>query len=275
MAEITAAAVKALREQTGLPMMECKKALAASNGDVAAAKEQLRINGIKTQETRLGRETSTGRIGVYVDAAKKTGAMVELMCESPSVANHEDFRNLVTDLAKQLATGPGAKTGEELLKQPNPSKAGQTLNDTKDELFNRMREVFNVGKILRYDGLCGAYAHHDGSLGALVEVEGANADVAKDIAMHIVAQKPLVVKKEDLDASVVDKEREILTEAARKEGKPDNIIVKMIEGRLKNFYAEKVLNEQPFIKDDKQTVAQYAKAAGVTVKQFQSWQLGK
>lgn len=275
MAEITASAVKALRELTGLPMMECKKALAASNGDVAAAKEQLRINGIKTQETRLGRETSVGRIGVFVDTAKKTGAMIELMCESPSVANHEDFRNLVNDMAKQLATGPGAASGEELLKQPNPSKAGQTLADTKDEMFNRMREVFNVGKILRYDGVCGGYAHHDGSLGALVEIEGSNTDVAKEIAMHIVAQKPLVVKKEDLDPAAVDKEREILTEAARKEGKPDNIIVKMIEGRLKNFYAEKVLNEQPFIKDDKQTVAQYAKAAGVTVKQFQSWQLGK
>jgi elongation factor Ts len=275
MAEITAAAVKSLREQTGLPMMDCKKALEAAGGDVNAAKQKLREAGIKTQETRLGRETSTGRITVFVDPAKKVGTMVELKCESAPVANNEEFKQLASDLAKQLATGPGAASGEELLKQPSPSQSGKTLNDVKDDLFNRMREVFQVGRLVRINGSCGAYAHHDGSLGAIVEIEGSNLDAAKDIAMHIVAQRPLVVKKEDLDPAVVDKERSILTEAARKEGKPDNIIAKMIEGRLKNFYAEKVLNEQPFIKDDKQSVAQFAKSAGITVKQFQSWQMGK
>ncbi|MDX1964093.1 MAG: translation elongation factor Ts [Pirellulales bacterium] len=275
MAEITAAAVKSLREKTGLPMMDCKAALAESNGDEQGAIEYLRKKGIKTQETRLGRETSAGRIAVFVDAARPVAAMVELKCESAPVANHDDFKQLAADLAKQLATGPGAATGDELLTQPSPSHPGKKLGDIKDDLFNRMREVFQVGRIIRVDAPCGVYAHHDGSMAALVEITGSNMDAAKDIAMHVVAQRPAAVSKEDLDPAIVDKEREILSEAARKEGKPENIIAKMIEGRLKNFYAERVLNEQPFIKDDKQTVSQYAKSAGIAVKKFAAWVMGK
>jgi elongation factor Ts len=275
MADITAAAVKSLREKTGLPMMECKKALAASGGDEEAAIRWLREQGIKTQETRLGRETGAGRIAVYVDLAKKVGAMAELQCESAPVAGSPDFKQLANDLAKQLALGPGAKSGEELLSQSSPSVAGKTLANVKDDLFNRMREVFNVGRLTRIDGPCGGYAHHDGSIAALVEIEGGNADAAKDVAMHVVAQNPTAVSKENLDPALVQKEREILTEAARKEGKPENIIQKMIEGRLRNFYAERVLLEQQFVKDDKKTVGQYAKEAGMQVKHFVRWQMGK
>jgi len=275
MAEITASAVKALREKTGLPMMDCKNALVASKGDIDVAIRTLREQGIKYAETRLGRDMSAGRITVFADAAKNVAAMVELKCESAPVANHEEFKTLASDLAKVLATGPGAKTEEELLAQPSPSSAGQTLGEVKIDLFNKMREVMTVGRMIRANGACGVYAHHDGSFGALVEVEGTNLEAAKEIAMHVVAQKPLVVSKEQLDPAVVDAERAILTEAARKEGKPDNIIVKMIEGRLKNFYAEKVLNEQPFIKDDKLTVGQFAQKAGIKVKGFQSWVMGK
>jgi elongation factor Ts len=275
MAEITAAAVKSLREKTGLPMMECKKALAATNGDEDAAIRWLREQGIKTQETRLGRETGAGRIAVYVDLGKKVASMVELQCESAPVAGSPDFKQFVSDLARQLALGTSAKSADELLKQPSPSVSGKTLGDVKDELFNRMREVFNVGRIARIDGPCGGYAHHDGSIAALVEIEGGNADAAKDVAMHIVAQNPSSVSKEDLDPALVQKEREILSEAARKEGKPENIIQKMIEGRLRNFFAERVLLEQPFVKDDKKTVGQYAKEHGMQVKRFLRWQMGK
>jgi elongation factor Ts len=275
MAEISAAAVKSLREKTGLPMMECKKALAESKGDEEAAIRWLREQGIKTQETRLGRETGAGRIAVYVDLNKKVGAMVEVQCESAPVAGSPDFKQYANDLAKQLALGPGAKSGEELLTQPSPSITGKTLAEVKDDLFNRMREVFNVGRLARIDGPCGGYAHHDGSIAALVEIEGGNADAAKDVAMHVVAQNPSAVSKENLDPALVQKEREILSEAARKEGKPENIIQKMIEGRLRNFYAERVLLEQPFVKDDKKTVGQYVKEHGMQVKHFVRWQMGK
>jgi elongation factor Ts len=279
MAEITAAAVMALREKTGLPMMECKKALQECGGDTAQAVDWLRKQGIKTQSMRADRETSCGRLAVYVDTAKGVGTIIEFKCESPPVAGSQDFKDLANDIAKTLALGAGAATPAELLAQKSQAHPGKTLAELKDDLFNRMREVFELSRIKRIDAPCGGYAHHDGSKAALVEIAGntsaANAaEVAKDIAMHVVALAPQAVRKEDLDPAVVEKEREILSEAARKEGKPENIIAKMIEGRLRNFFSQCVLLEQPFVKDDKQTVGQLAKAAGLDVKAVENWKLG-
>ena len=279
MAEITAAAVMALREKTGLPMMECKKALQECGGNTDQAVEWLRKQGVKTQSMRADRETSCGRLAVYTDAAKGVGTIIEFKCESPPVAGSPDFKDLANDIAKTLALGPGAKTPEELMAQKSQAHPGKTLGELKDDLFNRMREVFELSRIRRIDAACGGYAHHDGSKAALVEIGGnvgaANAaEVAKDIAMHVVALAPQAIRKEDLDPAVVEKEREILSEAARKEGKPENIIAKMIEGRLRNFFSQCVLLEQPFVKDDKQTVGQLAKAAGLEVKQVENWKLG-
>jgi elongation factor Ts len=279
MAEITAAAVMALREKTGLPMMECKKALAECGGDTDQAVEWLRKQGVKTQSLRADRETSCGRLAVYADAAKGVGTIVEFKCESPPVAGSPDFKDLVNDIAKTLALGPGAKTPDELLAQKSQAHPGKTLGELKDDLFNRMREVFELSRIKRIDAPCGGYAHHDGSKAALVEIGGNTsaataAEVAKDIAMHVVALAPQAIRKEDLDPAVVEKEREILSAAARKEGKPENIISKMIEGRLRNFFSQCVLLEQPFVKDDKQTVGQLAKAAGLEVRSVENWKLG-
>jgi elongation factor Ts len=273
MAEISAAAVKALRERTGLPMMECKKALLESGGDEAVAVEWLRKQNIKTQETRLGRETSAGRLAIYTDG--KVGAMIELQCESAPVANSPDFIAFAADIAKQLATGPGAATPDELLKQPSSDKKFATLGERKDDMFNRIREVFNLSRVVRFDGPSAGYVHHSGDIAALVAYEGGDGTVAKDVAMHVTAISPQVVSKEDVDPTAIDKEREILSEGARKEGKPENIIVKMVEGRLKNFFAERVLLEQPFVKDDKQTVGAMTKKAGVKIKKFVRWQIGK
>jgi len=279
MAEITAAAVMALREKTGLPMMECKKALAECGGDTDQAVEWLRKQGIKTQSMRADRETSCGRLAVYADPAKGVGTIIEFKCESPPVAGSQDFKDLANDIAKTLALGPGAATPADLLAQKSTSHPDRTLGELKDELFNRMREVFELSRIKRIDGPCGGYAHHDGSKAALIEISGnvsgpQAAEVAKDVAMHVVALAPQAIRKEDLDPAVVDKEREILSEAARKEGKPENIIAKMIEGRLRNFFSQCVLLEQPFVKDDKQTVGQLAKSAGLEVKSVENWKLG-
>jgi elongation factor Ts len=279
MAEITAAAVMALREKTGLPMMECKKALQECGGDTEQAVDWLRKQGVKTQALRADRETSCGRLAVFTDPARGVAAIIELKCESPPVAGSQDFKDLANDIAKALAIGPGAASPEELLKQKSLAHPDRTLGELKDDLFNRMREVFELSRIKRIDAPCGGYAHHDGSKAALVQIAGnvtaANAaEVAKDIAMHVVALAPQAVRKEDLDPAVVDKEREILSEAARKEGKPENIIAKMIEGRLRNFFSQCVLLEQPFVKDDKQTVGQLAKAAGLEVKSVENWKLG-
>jgi elongation factor Ts len=279
MAEITAAAVMALREKTGLPMMECKKALAECGGNTEQAVEWLRKQGIKTQSMRADRETSCGRLAVYADPAKSVGTIIEFKCESPPVAGSQDFKDLANDIAKTLALGPGAATPADLLAQKSLAHSDRTLGELKDELFNRMREVFELSRIKRIDGACGGYAHHDGSKAALIEITGnvsgpQAAEVAKDIAMHVVALAPQAIRKEDLDPAVVDKEREILSEAARKEGKPENIIAKMIEGRLRNFFSQCVLLEQPFVKDDKQTVGQLAKGAGLEVKSVANWKLG-
>jgi len=275
MPSVKAADVKSLRERTGLPMMKCKQALVECNNDGDAAVEWLRKEGVKTQETRLGRDTSQGRLAAFISEDPAVGTLIELACESAQVAGHEDFRGFATDIAKQLATGPGAAAPEELLTQDSPGKTGTTLTDQRDDLFSRIREVFKLNRIVRIDGTCQAYVHHDGSCGALVQYEGGSADLARDIAMHITASRPTVVTKNDLDPEVVQKEREILAEAARKEGKPEKIIEKMIEGRMRNYYAATVLGEQPFIKDDSQTVAKVAAAASLKVIRFVTWRMGK
>jgi elongation factor Ts len=279
MAEITAGAVMALREMTGLPMMECKKALQECGGNTEQAVEWLRKQGIKTQSMRADRETSCGRLAVYTDTAKGVGTIIEFKCESPPVAGSPDFKDFCNDIAKTLALGPGAATPADLMAQKSQAHPDKTLAELKDDLFNRMREVFELSRIKRIDAPCGGYAHHDGSKASIVEIAGntsaANAaEVAKDIAMHVVALAPQAIRKEDLEPSVVDKEREILSEAARKEGKPENIIAKMIEGRLRNFFSQCVLLEQPFVKDDKQTVGQLAKSAGLEIKSVENWKFG-
>lgn len=273
MAEITAALVKELRELTGQPMMDCKNALVESSGDKDAAVRILRERNKKVQETRLGRDTEFGRIGSY--NGPKGATLVEVLCESAPVAGGPDCRQFADDLAKQLAEGPGAADGEALLKQPSPSRPGGTLAEQKDDLFNRIREVFRVGRIARFDGTALAYVHVTGDLASMVQFEGGDATTAKDVAMHIVANNPTAVGKADLNPADVEKEREFLTDQARKEGKPEQIIAKMIEGRMKNFYAARVLVEQPFVKDAEQSVEQVLKKAGMKVTRFVNWKLGK
>ena len=277
MPQITAAAVKALRDRTGLPMMDCKKALQEAGGDEEAAIELLRKAGMKVAQKRAGKETSEGRIAVYPSLDPGVGTIVELQCESAPVASSEGFVQLANDLARQLATGPGAATPEELLGQPSPSQAPKTLQVQFDELVNQIREAFRLQRIARIDAPCGGYVHHDGGTGVLLQVEGGDAELAKDVSMHIAAMRPSAVSKDDLDPETVAKEREILSEQARTEGKPENIIEKMVEGRLREFYAQQCLLDQPYVKGQgkKDTVAKVTKAAGMKVVRFVRWEVGK
>ena len=276
MGEITAQAVKAFREKTGLPLMDCKRALAAAGGDEQKAIDSLRKSGEKLELKRSGRDTDFGRFGIYCGLDKNVGAMVELKCESAPVTQNEEFIQLANDLATQLATGPGATTGDELLAQPSPSKDGITLSDQKADLFNRIREVFVVGRMVRIDGPCGGYSHNAKTVsGVLLEVEGGNDEAAKDVSMHIAAMRPQALNTEELDADEVAKERESLRAAALKEGKPENIVDKMVEGRLRNYYAERVLCEQAFVKEDKITVSKFAEQNGMKIKRFVNWELGR
>jgi elongation factor Ts len=272
---VSAADVKALREKTGLPLMDCKKALIESNSDVEAAVQFLRERGAKLNRERAGRPTEFGRFGLYFNQDPGVGAMVELKCESAPVTVNEDFIALANDLAEQLATGPGADSIDDLLSQPSPGKQDLTLGEQKDELFNRIREVFNVGRICRIDGPCAAYLHPGSTVhGVLLEGSGPDAAKLRDICMHVAALSPDCLTVDDLDQEVVTKERGILREAALSEGKPENIVDKMVEGKIRKFYAERVLLEQPFVKGEKESVGKFAESNGIEVKQFVHWILG-
>ena len=223
---------------------------------------------------RQDRSTDEGRIGVYASVGDAVGAMIELQCESAPVANNAEFIQLANDLAKQLATGPGAASAEELWAQPSPSRSGMTLEDQRDEIQNKIREVFRLARLERFDAPSGGFVHM-AKIGVLMEVEGGDDELAKEVCLHVAAMNPRAVTKEDLDQADVEKERELQKERARQEGKPENIIEKMIEGRMRNFYAEHVLEEQPFVKDESQTVGKVAQAGGMKLKKFIRWQLGE
>ncbi len=277
MPEITASAVKALRDRTGLPMMECKQALVETNGDFEAAIEWLRKAGRKTMEKRADRQTAAGRIAVFTDSNSSRGAMIELFCESAPVANNEQFIALAQLLAQRLAEGPGEATSEELLGQPVPGEPGITLRERYEEVNIRIREAFRIGRMVRLEGVASGYVHHDGTVGVLLQATGGPLVLAKDICMHIAAMQPTVVSREDLDQATIDKEREILLAQAQSEGKSGPVLEKIIQGRLQTLFAERCLLEQPFVKSTtgKETVRKVAEAAGMKIQGFVRWTLGK
>ena len=277
MAEITAALVKSFRDRTGLPMMECKRALAEANGDEELAIELLRKSGKKTMEKRGGRETEAGRIAVFADEATGVTAMVELLCESAPVASTEEFGQLIGNIVKQLAQGPGANTAEELLAQPVPGNPSRKLQDEYDDLVNKIREVFKLNRMVRVESKSGSYVHHNGGIGVIVEIEGDDTTLARDICMHVASMRPKYVSKEEVDPAAAAKEKEILGESVRAEnaGKPDIIIEKIIEGRMKTFFAEQCLLDQPFVKEASKTVAQMAAENGIKIVRMTHWVLGQ
>ncbi|MEC9094503.1 MAG: translation elongation factor Ts [Planctomycetota bacterium] len=275
---VTATAVKALRERTGLPMMECKKALGETDGDENAAVEWLRARGQQVAEKRADRETAFGRFGIYCGVDNDSGAMVEFKCESAPVTQNEEFIQLANDLAEALAKNADVEGDcEKLMALDCPSNPGTSLGAIKDDLFNRIREVFNVGRMVRIEGATAGYSHNSSTVaGVLLGVEGGSDEVGRDIAMHVAAMNPSALSVDELDADVVTAEKNVLREAAIAEGKPENIVDKMVEGRMKNFYAERVLLEQTFVKaENKETVGEFAKSNGMLVKQFSHMVLGE
>jgi elongation factor Ts len=274
---VTAAAVKELREKTGLPMMDCKKALTECDGNQEAAVQWLRERGAQVFEKRAGRATAFGRFGLYIGLDKDSGAMVELKCESAPVTTNEEFVQYANDLAEALATNPSISDADSLLALDSPSQPGSTLGDVKNDLFNRIREVFNIGRMIRLEGGCGGYSHNAGTVsGVLLAADGSDDEAARGISQHIAAMRPAGLSPEDLPADLVENERNILREAALAEGKPENIVDKMVDGRMRNFFAERVLTSQEYVKaENKETVGEYANTTGLTLKQFVHWELGE
>jgi elongation factor Ts len=277
MAEITAAAVKALREKTDLPMMECKKALMEANGDEDKAIKILQEQVGKVIGKRAANPTMEGRVFTKVADDGSLAAAVEVLCESPPVAGSESLAALGNALVTQLLAGPGAATAEELLNQPNPSGSG-ALKELYESTVNKIREKIVVNRLARVAGPVGVYVHHDGKTAVLFQAEGTPKDPAilRDVAMHVAAMKPAVATVEQADPAAVKAERERLAAEARATGKPENIIEKIVDGRMGVFYRDTVgvLTEQMFAKDDSKTVRQVLAENGLKAKDFTLFVLG-
>lgn len=276
MAEITAAAVKALREKTDLPMMECKKALTEAGGDEAKAIQILKEMFKKVQEKRAENVTAEGRVFIAAKPDGSEAAMVEIQCESPPVATGEVLQKFGQAMADQLLAGPGAADVPALMSQ-KAAGASQTFQEQYEEIVNKIREKIVVNRIARVKGPVGGYVHHDFKTGVLFVASGTpkSADILKDVAMHIAALNPAVTTPEQLAPALVQTERDRLVAEARASKKPENIIEKMVDGRMKVFYAEQgVLQMQPFAKDDSKTVSQALAEAGVQAVNFHRWKVG-
>jgi elongation factor Ts len=276
MAEISAGDVMKLREMTKLPMMKCKAALTEAAGDFEKAIEVLKSQLGKLILDRSANATKEGRIFVAEKPDASEAAMVEIQCESAPVGSSEVLAKFGQALANQLLNGPGASSPDELLTQKAPD--GRTFKENFEEILLQIREKIVVSRITRVKGPVGNYIHHDGKTAVLFQAEGTpkSTGVLRDIGMHIAALKPQVARVEDVDPAAVAAEREKLAAEAKATGKPDNIIGKIVDGKLKVFYRDEagVLAEQMFAKDDSKSVSQVLAEAGLKVKAFTLWVIG-
>jgi len=267
MPEITAAQVKALRERTGLPMMDCKNALAEAAGDPEKAIEILRKRGADMADRKAGRETSEGRIACHVDENRRVGAILEIRCESAPVANNPEFKALAQSLAEAATLADHTPSLEDLLAAPCPGRPGRTCRDLLHEVVNKIRENMQVIRVDRLEGgQLGCYVHFNGKLGVLVKLDGDSApgDLVADLCMHICAMKPLALSREEVNPALVEKEREIARAQASSSGKPAHLVDKIAEGKMNRWYGEHVLLEQEFANPEKfkGTIAKYLAARG-------------
>lgn len=272
--DVTAQMVMALRGKTGLSMMECKKALVESGGDENKAMEWLRKRGLAKAGEMTERAASEGRVAVYIDAASGRAGMVELRCETEPVASTPDFIKLANACA-QVAAGLDNPTPEQVLDSPMPGGDGRKVRELWDEVFNRVRENLQLARVGSIKGSIGHYVHHNAKVGVLVDMSAPCRDDAKaDVCMHIAAMRPPYVHREEVPASLIAEQRERAAEQVK--GKPANIIDKIIDGKLNTWFAEIVLHEQPFAKDDKKTVGQFLGGVqpGLKVNRFLRYQVG-
>jgi elongation factor Ts len=273
---IPATTVKALRDRTNAPFGDCREALVESQGDVEKAIEILRKKNAAIVAKKGGRETAEGRIGAFVDPAQQVGALIEVRCESAPSAKNEMFVKLCADLAKQVAQkNPG--TVEELLAQPQLDNPGRTVADRVGDVVGLIRENMKPARFVRMQGQVGCYVHHDGTVGVLLQVEGSKADpqLLRDVCMHITARNPVVGKREDVSQELIAKETEIARTQAAATGKPANVVDKIAEGKMKTWFADNVLLEQPFVKDDSKTVGALLTAAGLKLVKFARMHVGQ
>ncbi|MGH6610648.1 MAG: translation elongation factor Ts [Burkholderiaceae bacterium] len=275
MAEITAAMVKELREKTDAPMMECKKALAEANGDMAKAEEILRVKLGNKASKAASRVTAEGVVAIEVDQAGKAGAMVEVNSETDFVAKNLDFVQFARDLAKLVAKNDPSDV-RELSSLP---LNGSTVEAARTALIGKIGENISIRRFARMQaqGKLASYVHGGSKIGVLVDIVGADNGLAKDVAMHIAASKPAALDASGVSSEALDTERRIAVEKAREAGKPEAMLDKIADGTVQKFLREVTLLGQVFVKaeDGKQTIEQLLKANGASVKDFVLYVVGE
>ena len=272
---ITAAMVKELRERTGAGMMECKKALVETDGDIDAAIEHLRKTGMAKADKKAGRTAAEGLVVIKTTDDGKRAAIVEVNCETDFVAKDENFRKFVDAVAEQvLAKNPADL--DELLNLPMPGEEGTTIGEALKALIAKIGENMAIRRfaIIEASGKLHTYMHGT-RIGVVVDLEGGNETLGKDLAMHIAASRPMTVSEADVPAEVIEKEKEIFAAQAAESGKPPEIIEKMIGGRIKKFLKEITLLGQPFVKNPDETVEQLLKKENAKVAGFTRYEVGE
>lgn len=288
--EITASAVKQLRDKTGVGMMQCKSALTEAKGDLGEAEKILRKKGLAAAANKAGRATGEGVIAAHASQAGNDGVLVEVNCETDFAARNEDFQRLVGHIAAHAlaagaatpASGPSAEALEALLSAPVVAAGGRPLQEVVAGVVAKIGENIQVGRFVRFDagsgGLVSSYVHTGSKIGVLVEAEAKRGEdveaLLRDVAMHIAAASPRFVRREEVSEKVLADEREISRDQALKAGKPPQVVDKIVQGRMEKYFAEACLLEQPFVKDPDTTVGKLL-GEGVRVRRFARFVLGE
>ncbi len=273
MAEITASMVKELRSRTGLGMMECKKALEEAGGDMNKAEDLLRIRSGAKASKVAGRVAAEGTIGIHMSGDRKLGALVEVNCETDFVAKDQNFAGFAKAVA-ELAAG-GSITDVEALTRARLA-SGESVEATRQALVMKLGENISVRRVAVHKAN-GRLAHylHGTRIGVMVDLEGGDETLGKDLAMHVAASKPISVSRDQVPAELIAREREIAKARALESGKPANLVEKIVEGSVQKYLAEVTLLGQPFVKDDKTTVEKLLAANGAKVHAFTLFIVGE
>jgi elongation factor Ts len=277
MANFTAADVKKLREQTGSGMMDCKNALGEADGDLEAAVELLRLKGAKDVNKRATRTAANGLVVAELDGTS-AGVLVELNCETDFVAKTDRFQQVAAEIAKAACE---AKATDRLTLLATQARPGTTVEQLIDEAGANLKEKLELGRYARFEGgYVTSYLHRSDAalpptLGVLIQIDQDQAEVAKDLAQQVAAMRPLYTKREDVPADVVEKERRIAEQITRDEGKSEQAIPKIVDGRLNAYFKDVVLTEQAFVKDQKTTIKQVLAQSGVSITGFARFQVGQ
>jgi len=273
--QITASMVKELRERTGSGMMECKKALQETDGDIDVAIENMRKAGMAKADKKSGRIAAEGRVVIEISDDGKSAAVVEVNCETDFLSGGDEFMSFVTAIAKTVLANKPADVAA--LSEMTLDGSSETVEETRKAKIAKIGENMQIRRFEIFEtseGTFGSYLHGS-RMGVLVEMQGGNADLIKDVAMHIAASNPLCVSEADVPAETLEKEKEILRAQALESGKPADIVEKMLTGRIRKYLAEITLLGQSFVKDPDKTVETLLSDDDATVIRFARYEVGE